>query len=212
MLRVNEIFKSILGESTYAGSICGIIRLSGCNLRCRYCDTQYAYDEFFPSTIEKICIQIDQYKTSVILLTGGEPLLQEESYELMKRLLKKEYTVLLETNGSQSIERVPLGVIKILDLKCPGSRESHQMYWGNLNKLLPSDEIKFVISNQADLEWATNIIHEYQLGKTAKVLFSSVYGSIDASILADWILQKNLPVRLHLQIHKLIWGEGVRGK
>jgi len=212
MMRVNEIFKSILGESTYAGSSCGIIRLSGCNLRCKYCDTQYAYHEFFSSSIEKICSRIDQYKTSMILLTGGEPLLQEESYELMNRLLKKEYTVLLETNGSQSIERVPSGVIKILDLKCPGSGESHQMYWDNMKKLLPTDEIKCVISDQADLEWATNIIHEYQLGEMARVLFSPVYGSIDPCILADWILQKNLPVRLHLQIHKLIWGEGVRGK
>lgn len=212
MLRVNEIFKSILGESTYAGCVCGIIRLSGCNLRCRYCDTQYAYHEFFPSSIEKICSQIDQYKTPMILLTGGEPLLQEESCELMHRLLKKEYTVLLETNGSQNIERVPPRVIKILDVKCPGSGESHQMCWNNLDMLSPSDEVKFVISDQADLEWATNIIDEYRLGKSATVLFSPVYGSIEPVILADWIVQKTLPVRLHLQIHKLIWGEGVRGK
>ena len=212
MLRVNEIFKSIVGESTYAGCIGGIIRLSGCNLRCRYCDTKYAYDEFFPATIEKICNRIDQYNTSSILLTGGEPLLQEESYNLMNQLLEKGYKVLLETNGSQNIEQVPQGIIKIVDIKCPGSGECHQMYWENLKKLLPSDEVKFVISDQADLEWATKIIHEHQLGQGAKVLFSPVKDSIAPSVLADWIVKKNLPVRLHLQIHKLIWGEGVRGK
>ena len=163
MLQVNEIFKSILGESTYAGCVCGIIRLCGCNLRCRYCDTQYAYDEFFPSSIEKICSRIEQFNTSLILITGGEPLLQEESYTLMNQLLKKGYKVLLETNGSKDIVRVPKEVIKIMDMKCPGSGESHQMYWENIKKLSPSDEIKFVISDQADLEWATRILYEYNL-------------------------------------------------
>lgn len=212
MLRVNEIFKSILGESTYAGHVCGIIRLSGCNLRCRYCDTTYAYDEFFPSSTEEIYRHIERLKTSFVLLTGGEPLLQEESYTLMNQLLKKGHRVLLETNGSQNIEQVPPEVIKIVDLKCPGSGESHRMYWQNLGKLSSSDEIKFVISDMTDLKWATRIIHEHQLGNVPQVLFSPVYGSIAPSILADWIVEKNLPVRFHLPIHKLIWGEDIRGK
>lgn len=221
MLRVNEIFKSIQGESTYAGCICGIIRLSGCNLRCTYCDTRYAYDEYFPCTVEDICAQVEQYKTRLVLLTGGEPLLQEESYELMERLYRSGrsgqsgrsgYTVLLETNGSLDIARVPNGIIRILDLKCPGSGESHQICWENLEKLLPSDEVKFVISDQSDLEWATRIVERYRLGNICRVLFSPVFDQIQPSVLADWIIENNLPVRLQIQMHKLIWGKEERGR
>jgi len=212
MLRVNEIFKSIQGESTYAGCICGIIRLSGCNLRCAYCDTRYAYDEYFPCTVEDICAQMEQYKTRVLLLTGGEPLLQEECYGLMERLYRSGHTVLLETNGSLDIARVPGGVIRILDLKCPASGESHQICWENLEKLLPSDEVKFVISDQADLEWATRTVERYQLGNICRVLFSPVFDQIEPSVLADWIIENNLPVRLQLQMHKLIWGKEERGR
>lgn len=211
-MQVNEIFKSIQGESSYAGYVCGIIRLSGCNLRCSYCDTQYAYDEYFSCTVDEICERVDQYKAPLALLTGGEPLLQEESYELMARLCRNRYTVILETNGSLDIGRVPAGVIRVLDLKCPGSGESGRIYWENMKKLLPSDEVKFVISDQTDLKWAAGIVSHYQLGKTCRVLFSPVYDRIEPSVLADWIIEYNLPVRLQLQMHKLIWGQEVRGR
>jgi len=212
MLRVNEIFKSIQGESTYAGCICGIIRLSGCNLRCAYCDTRYAYDEYFSCTVEDVCARVEHYKTRLLLLTGGEPLLQEECYELMERLCRTGHTVLLETNGSLDIAGVPFGVIRIVDLKCPASGENHRIYWENLERLLPSDEVKFVISDQADLEWATRTVERYRLGNICRVLFSPVFGLIEPSVLADWIIEHNLPVRLQLQIHKLIWGKEERGR
>ncbi|MCL6582256.1 MAG: radical SAM protein [bacterium] len=212
MLRVNEIFVSIQGESTYAGQLCGIIRLSGCNLRCRYCDTRYAYDDYFLATVDEICNQIGQYQTPLLLLTGGEPLLQEESYELMDRLSCLGHTVLLETNGSIDISRVPSGVVKIVDIKCPGSGESQQICWKNLERLAPSDEVKFVISNQEDLEWATQIVAHYQLGKVCRVLFSPAFGWIKPSTLAEWIINHHLPVRLQLQLHKIIWGKEARGR
>ena len=212
MLRVSEIFKSIQGESTYAGCICGIIRLSGCNLRCTYCDTRYAYDEYFPCTAEDICAQVERYKTRLLLLTGGEPLLQEECYELMERLCLSGHTVLLETNGSLDIGRVPAGVIRIMDLKCPASGENDRICWDNLEKLLPCDEVKFVISDHADLEWATRTVERCRLGNICQVLFSPVFGQIEPSILADWIIENNLPVRLQLQMHKLIWGKEERGR
>ncbi|MEW6379882.1 MAG: radical SAM protein [bacterium] len=212
MLRVNEIFTSIQGESTYAGCVCGIIRLSGCNLRCRYCDTRYAYDDYFLSSVEEICRQVRQYKTHLLLLTGGEPLLQEESYELMEQLSRSGHTILLETNGSLDIGRVPSGVIRILDIKCPGSGESHRIYWENIEKLSPPDEVKFVIADQEDLKWATRIVTHYQLERVCRVLFSPVFGWIEPSTLAEWIIEHNLPVRLQLQLHKLIWGQEVRGR
>ncbi|MEW5804017.1 MAG: radical SAM protein [bacterium] len=212
MLRVNEIFKSIQGESTWAGCVCGIIRLAGCNLRCEYCDTRYAYDEYSPWTIDEICAHVERYKTGLFLLTGGEPLLQEESFELMDRLMQAGHTVLLETNGSLDIAGVPAGVIRIVDLKCPGSGENHRIYWENLERLLPQDEVKFVISDQADLEWATRMVESRRLGDICRVLFSPVFGRIEASILADWIIEHNLPVRLQVQMHKLIWGKEARGR
>lgn len=211
MLRINEIFKSILGESTYAGNLCSLIRLSGCNLNCRYCDTRYAQDEFSLCSLEEIIERVRQYKVPLVLVTGGEPLLQEKSCLLMDRLLKEGYQVLLETNGSLGVENVPKGVVKIVDIKCPGSGEDKRMDWKNLDYLTPADEIKLVISNQLDLEWATSLVMERHLDKLATVLFSPVSGSIEPPILADWMIEQNVPARLQLQMHKIIWGE-VRGK
>jgi 7-carboxy-7-deazaguanine synthase len=211
MLKVSEIFKSIIGESTYAGCAGGIIRLSGCNLRCRYCDTQYAYDDFTWHTKEEIGRRIDQYKTPLILLTGGEPLLQEESYALMEFLVARGYKVLLETNGSLSIKRVPPEVIRIMDIKCPGSGETHHMHWENLDWLTPSDEVKFVITNRNDFTWATEVVGKYQLGRLGTLLFSPAFGMVKPSVLADWILEEGIAARLQLQLHKLIWGEA-RGR
>ena len=212
MLKISEIFQSIMGESTFAGLRGGIVRLSGCNLRCRYCDTQYAYDRFSLRSVEDIINLLDSFNTSLVLVTGGEPLYQEETLDLMKALLGKKYTVLLETNGSLSIAQVPSGVIKIVDIKCPGSGQSDKVYWKNLEYLSLSDELKFVISDSDDLQWATKVVQEEELGKENTVLFSPVFDKISPSVIAEWIVENSLPVRLQLQMHRLIWKEEVRGR
>lgn len=211
---VCEIFYSIQGESSWAGYPMIFIRLSGCNLDCSWCDTLYARQEkgtIF--TLEEILNIIAQYNCKMVEITGGEPLLQQPVSNLMKILLEKGYTVLLETNGACSIKNVPPGVIKIMDIKCPSSGMEKYILWENISYLNPFlDEIKFVIADRNDYDYATEKIRSYQLLKKCRVvLFSPVAGRISLQELAHWILQDGLPVRLQPQLHRLIWGDNMRG-
>ncbi len=211
-MKVNEIFKSLQGESTYAGWPCTFVRLTGCNLRCSYCDTAYAYDEGKELTTEEILSGIQALDCSLIEVTGGEPLLQREVYTLIAKLLEKDYQVLLETNGSLDISRVDSRVKRIMDLKCPDSGMSGRMNWKNLERLKEDDEIKFVLSSRGDYQWAKAIISQYDLGKKVAVLLSPAFGRLEGKTLAQWILDDALPVRLQLQLQKYIWPPGARGR
>jgi 7-carboxy-7-deazaguanine synthase len=212
MLTVNEIFHSIQGESTFAGEPCVFVRLTACDLRCSWCDTAYAFHEGRKMSVDDVLVQVERYDCRMVEVTGGEPLLQQEVYPLMDRLLASGKTVLLETGGHRSIEDVPPGVIRIVDVKCPGSGESEKMDWANLGRLTPADQVKFVIRDRADYEYARGIVVREALAeRVAAVLFSPVHGVMDAKELAAWILADALPVRLQLQAHKFIWGAEVRG-
>ena len=212
MLTVNEIFHSIQGESTFAGEPCVFVRLTACDLRCSWCDTPYAFTEGRKMSLDEIVDQVDRYDCPLVEITGGEPLLQREVYPLMDRLLASGRTVMVETGGHLSIGEVPAPVIKIVDVKCPGSGESHRMHWDNLDLLAAHDEVKFVIKDRGDYEFARDIVVRHRLtGRIAAVLFSPVHGVLDPRELAGWILEDKLEVRLQLQVHKFIWGADVRG-
>ncbi len=213
MLTVNEIFYSIQGEATYAGQTCVFVRLASCNLRCVWCDTPYAFAEGSKRAVEEVLSEVLAYKCDLVEVTGGEPLLQEDVDPLMQALLGAGRTVLLETGGHVSVARVPADVVKVIDVKCPGSGEAASMHWPNLEEYLaPRDEVKFVVKDRADYEYARSAVERHRLAsRCAAVLFSPVHGELDPRILAAWILEDRLPVRLQLQIHKYIWGATARG-
>ena len=210
-MKVNEIYRSIQGESSYAGLPCVFVRLTYCNLRCSYCDTEYAFYEGRECTVEQVLREVESFDCPLVELTGGEPLLQEEVFPLMDELVARGYTVLLETGGSLDVARVNSRVIKILDLKCPGSGESQRNLYANLAKLQSRDEVKFVIGDRADYLWARQALTEYRLTDRCSVLFSTVFEKLPPRQLAEWLLEDNLKVRLQLQMHKYIWGPEVRG-
>jgi 7-carboxy-7-deazaguanine synthase len=212
MLTINEIFHSIQGESTHTGRPCVFVRLTACDLRCSWCDTPYAFTEGRKLSIDDVVAEVKRYECDLVEITGGEPLLQRDVYPLMDRLLESGRTVMLETGGHISISEVPAQVIRIVDVKCPGSGESEKNHWPNLDLLTPQDEVKFVIKDRADYEFARDAVARHDLiGRTRAVLFSPVHGVLPAKDLAAWILQDKLPVRLQLQAHKYIWGADVRG-
>jgi len=212
MLTINEIFHSIQGESTHAGRPCVFVRLTACDLRCAWCDTTYAFSEGQKMPVERVLEQVDALACPLVEITGGEPLLQEDVYPLMTALLKRGKTVLLETGGHVSLERVPTGVVKIVDIKCPGSGESARNHWPNLERLTPSDEVKFVILDRPDYDYAKTVITRHELdGKVAAVLLSPVHGVLAPKTLAEWMLSDHVPGRLQLQVHKYIWEPGTRG-
>jgi 7-carboxy-7-deazaguanine synthase len=212
MLTVNEIFHSIQGESSYAGQRCVFVRLTACDLRCSWCDTAYAFDEGKKRTLDDVLAEVDGYDCTLVEVTGGEPLLQDEVYPLMDRLLAHGKTVLLETGGHRSTERVPPAVVTILDVKCPGSGEAHRNDWSNLDRLEPHDEVKFVIKDRADYEFARGIVRERGLeSRAAAIHFSPVHGELDPQTLSEWVLADRLSVRVQLQVHKYIWPVGTRG-
>jgi 7-carboxy-7-deazaguanine synthase len=212
MLTVNEIFYSIQGESTHAGRPCVFVRLTACDLRCTWCDTPYAFDEGRKRTIDDVVQDVEAYGCPLVEVTGGEPLLQEDVYPLMDRLLADGHTVLLETGGHRSIARVPREVVKIVDIKCPGSGEAAHNDWSNLERLAPHDQVKFVILDRADYEFARDVVRRHDLARrAAAVLLSPVHGVLDPQALSDWILEDRLPVRLQLQLHKIIWAPETRG-
>lgn len=212
MLTVNEIFHSIQGESARAGAPCVFVRLTGCDLRCTWCDTPYAFTEGRKRAVEDVVDEVAAFGCPLVEITGGEPLLQDDVYPLMAALVERRMTVLLETGGHIGVERVPDGVVKIVDVKCPGSGESARIHWPNLDRLGPNDEVKFVIQDRADYEFARDVVERHQLaGKCGAVLFSPVHGVLAPPDLARWILSDRLGVRLQLQVHKYIWGAHARG-
>ena len=212
MLTVNEIFHSIQGESTFAGEPCVFVRLTACDLRCSWCDTSYAFHEGRKMSVDEVLGEVDRYQCATVEVTGGEPLLQQDVYPLMRRLLESGKTVLLETGGHRSIADVPAGVVRIVDVKCPGSGESVKVDWDNLRRVTPKDQVKFVIRDRADYEFARDVIAREQLvGRVGAILFSPVHGVMSPKNLAAWILEDGLPVRLQLQAHKYLWGADVRG-
>ena len=202
-MKINEVFRSIQGESTYQGRQCTFIRFTGCNLRCSYCDTTYAYEDGVSLTAHEVLSSVKELKCPLIEITGGEPLLQEEVYQLIKALLAEGYQVLLETNGSIDISEVDPHVVKIVDIKCPDSGMSEKINWENLTKLTAQDEIKFVISSQRDYEWAKSVITENALGETT-ILMSPAFGRLSLQALAEWLSNDELNVRLQLQLHKYL--------
>jgi 7-carboxy-7-deazaguanine synthase len=212
MLTINEIFHSIQGESTYAGAPCVFVRLTACDLRCTWCDTPYAFTEGMKRTVADVVDAVLAFGCPLVEITGGEPLLQDGVYPLMTELRNRGLTVLVETGGHIRIDRVPDGVVKIVDVKCPGSGESARNHWPNLDLLAPADEVKFVIRDRADYEFARGVVARHELArKCAAVLFSPVHDVLPPTDLASWILADRLAVRLQLQVHKYIWGAHARG-
>lgn len=210
-LTVTEIFHSIQGESSHSGRPCVFVRLTCCNLRCVWCDTEYAFEGGVQMSIDEVLNRVISYGCRLVEITGGEPLFQEGVYELMRRLCDEGYEVLLETGGSLNISRVDARVKRIVDIKCPGSMMEKKNYWKNVEYLRPGDEIKFVIADREDYVWAKDVMSTYDLGKKCPVLMSVVFGVLEPIQLAEWILEDRLNVRFQLQMHKYIWNPEMRG-
>lgn len=204
-LIVNELYRSVQGESSFVGFPCVFVRLTGCNLRCRYCDTQRAWEHGKEMSIAEILEQVKILGPELVLITGGEPLVQHDTPLLAGALRDSGFKVLVETNGSLDISVLPDGVIRIMDIKCPSSGESEKMLWENIWKLRPEDEVKFVISDRHDYQWARGIIQERFVHSGTKVLLSTVYGELPPRKLVQWMLEDQLKARFQLQIHKYIW-------
>jgi 7-carboxy-7-deazaguanine synthase len=212
VLTINEIFHSIQGESTYAGRPCIFVRLTACDLRCRWCDTPYAFHEGRKMSVDDVIADVAARGCQTVEVTGGEPLLQPDVYPLMQRLLDSGKTVLIETGGHRSIADVPPGVIRIMDVKCPGSGESEKNDWGNFAYLTKQDEVKFVIADRRDYEFAKEIVERENLqARVNAVLFSPVHGGLDPKQLSEWVIADRLDVRVQLQLHKYIWSPETRG-
>lgn len=212
MLTVNEIFHSIQGESTYAGLPCVFVRLTACDLRCAWCDTAYAFTGGTKMASAEVLAAVEQTGCRLVEITGGEPLLQDDVYGLMDRLLATGHDVLLETGGHLDASRVPPGVVRILDVKCPSSGEVGRTHWANLDGLRPTDQVKFVVQDRADFDYALRITREHDLlARGAAVLCSPVFGALAPVDLAAWVVASGLPLRVQLQVHKYIWGAETRG-
>ena len=210
-LRVTEIFYSIQGESTYAGQPCVFIRLTGCPLRCTWCDTEYSFYGGTSHSIDELLAKVREYGCPLVEVTGGAPLAQPGTLPLITRLCDAGYTVLIETSGAIDVQPVDQRARLILDVKCPGSGMTDRMHWQNLDYLTAKDEAKFVLASRADYEWARGIVAQYGLAERCTVLFSPVFGALDLRQLAEWILADRLPVRFQLQMHKYIWAPDMRG-
>jgi len=211
LLKVNEIFHSIQGESTRAGLSCVFVRLTYCNLRCSYCDTEYAFSEGYDASIEEIINEVRKFKTKLVEVTGGEPLVQKESHELMTRLCNEGFDVMLETGGSLPISQIDKRVKIIMDMKCPSSKMSNKNLYENLNHIKQDDEIKFVIGTEEDYYWSKDLIVKYDLFNKCEILFSPVFSKLEPHKLSEWILKDKLNVRFQLQLHKYIWKPETRG-
>jgi 7-carboxy-7-deazaguanine synthase len=212
MLTVNEIFYSIQGEATRAGSPCVFVRLTACDLRCSWCDTEYAFYEGRKRSLDEVMAEVARHDCRLVEITGGEPLLQEDVYPLMDALIARGYTVMLETGGHRPVDRVPREVIKIVDVKCPGSGEVDRNHWDNLSALSDHDEVKFVVKDRADYEFARDVIRRHGLpARVGAVLLSPVHGVLHPKDLSEWMLADHLPARLQLQVHKFIWPADTRG-
>jgi len=210
-LTVTEIFHSIQGESSHMGRPCVFVRLTYCNLRCVWCDTEYAFEGGTEMSVEEVLEAVRRYGCNLVEVTGGEPLAQEGVHELMRALCDQGFEVLLETGGSIDVRNVDPRVKKVMDIKCPGSGMAKKNFWMNVEFLKPDDEVKFVIADRQDYEWAKGVLDSYSLTKKCPVLFSVVYGVLEPVQLAEWILEDRLSVRFQLQMHKYIWSPEMRG-
>ena len=210
-LKVNEIYYSVQGESTHVGRPCIFIRLTYCNLRCTYCDTEYAFYEGKDIEIPEIMAEIKQWNCNLVEVTGGEPLFQDECIDLLNELTNQKYEVLLETGGSLSISDVPIEIVRIVDFKCPSSGMEKKNLWSIVNDLQPHDEVKFVIGDREDFDWAKEMLNKYSLNEKCSILFSPTFGKIDPSLIVEWILEGDIPVRMQLQMHKHIWESEEKG-
>jgi 7-carboxy-7-deazaguanine synthase len=212
LITINEVFYSVQGESTYAGRPCVFVRLTACDLRCSWCDTPYAFHEGRKRPLDDVLAEVDRFDCNLVEVTGGEPLLQEAVYPLLDALLDRGKTVLLETGGHRSTARVPGQVVTIIDVKCPGSGEAARMDWENLHRLRSHDEVKFVINDRADYDYARGVIEKYDLAaRAAAIHMSPVHGVLNPRTLSEWVLADALPVRVQLQLHKYIWDPATRG-
>lgn len=211
MLKINEIYFSVQGESTHAGLPCVFVRLTYCNLRCTYCDTEYAFYEGKDMSMEDILTEIKKYDCDVVEITGGEPLIQKEVLPLMQILCDSGYKVLIETGGSLPIENIDQRVHVIMDLKCPSSKMMKKNKYENLQFIKPIDELKFVIGSREDYDWSKEIIEKYQLQGKCEILFSVVFESLQPVELVNWIIEDSLKVRFQLQMHKFIWDPKKKG-
>lgn len=211
MLTVNEIFFSIQGEGTRVGRPCVFVRLTGCPLRCVWCDTAYAFHEGEPRSIGEIVDEVAAHPSRLLCLTGGEPLAQPEAFDLVRRLLDEGWEVIVETSGHVSLARLDPRAAAVMDVKAPGSGESEKMDWANLDRLRAKDEAKLVLSGREDYEWARALVRDARLAERCTVLFSPVHGQLDPGTLGRWILQDALPVRLQIQLHKVLWPGVERG-
>ncbi len=212
-LVVHEIYRSLQGESTYAGLPCVFVRLTACHLRCRYCDTPHAFHEGRSQDLEMVLERINELAQAhdLVEITGGEPLLQESVYPLMARLADSGRTVLLETSGAIATDRVDPRIRIVLDLKTPGSGEVEANVWSNLDRLRPIDEVKFVLCDRDDFDWAVRVVDQHELTTRCPVLISAAFGRVEPTELADWVLESERPLRLQVQLHKILWDPQARG-
>jgi len=212
VLTVYEIYVSIQGESTHVGRPCVFVRLAACDLRCRWCDTAYAFTGGQKMPVDDVVAEVERFGCKVVEITGGEPLLQKDVFPLIDQLLARGHQILVETGGHIPIDNLPDEVVAIVDVKCPGSGESAKMHWPNLDVISALDEVKFVIADRADFDYAKDVVANHRLSERAgAVLFSPVHGELEPSVLAKWILDDRLNVRLQIQAHKYIWSPDARG-
>jgi len=210
-MKLYEIYTSIQGETQYAGLPCTLVRFAACDLRCTYCDTEYAFTGGQDVTVDAVVADVETRGVPLVLLTGGEPLLQRELPELCERLLGRGFEVMIETGGHRDVSGLPAGVVVILDVKTPGSGESDKMQWANLERLGPRDAVKFVVTSEDDYCWSRDLIRERRLDARCQVLLSPSFGQVDPKDLVAWMLRDKLPARLNLQIHKYVWPPETRG-
>ena len=210
-MRITEIYASVQGETQYAGLPCTLVRTTGCDLRCTYCDSAFAFHGGRDLSLDDILAEVDKLGAPLVLLTGGEPMLQKELPALATQLLERGYRVMIETSGAHPLEALPTEVVRIVDVKTPGSGESHRMRWDALDGLRPRDAVKFVLTGEADYQWATEVIRTRQLADRTEVLLSPMHGRLAPETLVSWMLRDRLPARLNLQIHKYIWAPDARG-
>ena len=208
---VNEIFHSIQGESTHAGRPCVFVRLTACDLRCRWCDTEYAFHEGTKRTVEDVVAEVERFRCDLVEITGGEPLLQPAVHDLIAALLGRGRTVMIETGGHRDVSKLDPRVRRIIDVKTPSSGEQDRMLWSNLDVLKDGDEVKFVVQDRADFDYAVDVIRRHRLEGKAPLLVSPVHGALEPAELARWLLESGLDARLQLQVHKILWPAAVRG-
>jgi 7-carboxy-7-deazaguanine synthase len=210
-MRITEIYSSVQGETQYAGLPCTLVRTTGCDLRCGYCDSPFAFQGGKDMSLPEIVAEVGRLGAPLVLLTGGEPMLQRDLPALAAQLLAAGYRVMIETSGAHPLDALPPEVIRIVDVKTPGSRESHRNRWELLGSLRPQDAAKFVLTDEADYRWACDVIASHELGSRTEVLLSPVHGELDPRELVRWMLRDRVPARLNLQLHKYVWDPEARG-